>query len=145
MKILDLNDMIVNEKDYKEEMGKLIEENRLIAHHPAQEYVEEQGHYEVLTEYENGGKDVEWVVDVPGQEAKEAWDEYEEILRLIPWTDAEKALFEIDELKNKLENTDYNILKIMEGAATTEEMSDIITQRAAWRERINELEAQYNL
>lgn len=145
MRILDINNNVISKEDYVEEMGRLIEEKLLIAHHPAQEYIEEQGHYEVITEYANGGKDVEWVVDVPGQQACEAWDEYEDILRIIPWTDAEKAMMEIDELKNQLDLTDYNILKVVEGAATLVEVAEVVAKRATWRKRINELEAQYNL
>lgn len=49
---------------------------------------------------------------------------------------------EIIELKNKLTASDYAVIKIAEGAATAEEYADLITQRAAWRLRINELEAQ---
>lgn len=37
--------------------------------------VKEVGHLNVIAEYPNGGKDVAWVVDVPGVEAKEAWTE----------------------------------------------------------------------
>ena len=145
MRILDCDNNVINQEDFNESMGNLIEEKLFIAHHPAQEYIAEQGHYETITEYANGGKDVKWVVDVPGQKAQAAWDEYEDIYRLIPWTDAQKAFLEIDDLKIKLENTDYNILKIMEGAATLAEMTEVIAQRAAWRKRINELEAQFNL
>lgn len=47
---------------------------------------------------------------------------------------------EISELKNKLAATDYAITKIAEGSATVEEYADLITQRKAWRTRINELE-----
>ena len=46
----------------------------------------------------------------------------------------------IVELKQKLFDTDYNILKIVEGAATIDEMSDIIAERSKWRKEINELE-----
>lgn len=46
----------------------------------------------------------------------------------------------IQELKQKLVDTDYNILKIVEGAATLDEMADIISKRSKWREEINELE-----
>ncbi len=46
----------------------------------------------------------------------------------------------IYDLKQKLADTDYNILKIVEGAATLDEMSDIISQRSKWRAEINELE-----
>lgn len=46
----------------------------------------------------------------------------------------------IAQLKQNLLDTDYNILKIMEGAATLSEKADIIAQRAEWRREINELE-----
>lgn len=145
MKILDINGNIINQEDYRLEMGKLIEEKLFVAHHPAQEYVEEQGHYETIAEYANGGRTVRWVIDVPGQQETLAWDEYEDIQRLVPYTDKEKAMFEIEELKSKLLETDYNIIKIVEGAATKEEMSDVIDLRANWRFRINELQRIYEL
>ena len=47
---------------------------------------------------------------------------------------------EIFELKACLENTDYVVIKIAEGAATREEYADVIAQRQEWRARINELE-----
>lgn len=37
--------------------------------------VKEVGHHNIIAEYPNGGKDVAWVVDVPGVEAKDAWTE----------------------------------------------------------------------
>lgn len=51
---------------------------------------------------------------------------------------------EIFLLKAQLRETDYVVIKIAEGAATTEEYSEVITQRESWRARINELEAQLN-
>lgn len=84
MKILDQAGNEILEPDYS--LGYIVEENVLVAHHEAVEPVEETGHYEVLAEYENGGKDVAWVVDVEAVEAAEAWDEYEKILRYIPYT-----------------------------------------------------------
>ena len=50
----------------------------------------------------------------------------------------------IAELKQKLANTDYAVIKIAEGSATAEEYSDIIQQRKAWREEINRLECELN-
>lgn len=47
---------------------------------------------------------------------------------------------EVLELKQKLVNSDYAIIKIAEGSATFEEYADLINQRKAWRLRINELE-----
>ena len=52
----------------------------------------------------------------------------------------ELATKRIDELKQLLTDTDYNIIKIVEGAATLDEMADIISKRSKWREEINELE-----
>ena len=44
-------------------------------HHEAVEGVTEVWHYETVAEYPNGGRDIRKVVDVPGVEAKAAWDE----------------------------------------------------------------------
>lgn len=127
---------------YNEKKGYLKNDSLLVCHHEAKEAVEEQGHFETIAEYPNGGKDVKWVIDVPAQEAKEAWDEYEEILRFVAFTETELAMQRIAELKQNLFDTDYNILKIVEGAATLSEMATVIAKRAAWRKEINELEKQ---
>lgn len=45
----------------------------------------------------------------------------------------------IAELKVKLAETDYAIIKMAEGAATAADYADLISQRQAWREEINQL------
>lgn len=65
-----------------------------------------------------------------------------EIKEIPAPTVAERAQFEIEYLKQSLSDTDYAVIKIAEGAATPEEYADIIGQRATWRARINELEAE---
>lgn len=87
MKIFDENGVEIESPDL--EKGYLKNDSLFIMHHEAVDAVEEVGHFEVIAEYPNGGKDVEWVVEVPGVTAQEAWDEYEEILRYIPYTDLE--------------------------------------------------------
>ncbi len=49
---------------------------------------------------------------------------------------------EMSKLKEYLCNTDYVTIKIMEGAATVEEYSEILEKRKEARERINKLELQ---
>lgn len=48
----------------------------------------------------------------------------------------------IDELKGKLRETDYVVLKIAEGAAVADEYADVIEKRKEWRKEINKLESQ---
>ena len=96
MKILDENNVELPSPDLSK--GRLVEERLFVSHHPAVEAAAEQWHYETIAEYPNGGKDVKRVVDVPGAEAQEAWDEYEIIQRYVPYTEAELA--EIEEGKN---------------------------------------------
>ena len=132
-------------EDYDPNKGRLEQKTRTV-HHDAVEGVEEQGHWETIREYpETGGKDVEWVVDVPGAEAKDAWDEESTELVYIPYTEEELAERErrrrILELKAKLQETDYTVIKIAEGAAVMDEYADVIAQRRAWRAEINQLEA----
>lgn len=49
---------------------------------------------------------------------------------------------EINALKILLRDSDYKALKHADGALTDEEYEPIRAQRAAWRAKINELEAQ---
>lgn len=51
-------------------------------------------------------------------------------------------LLQIEELKQKLFNTDYQAIKFAEGLISEEEYTPIKEQRQAWRDKINELEAQ---
>lgn len=97
MKILDENNVELPSPDLSK--GRLVEERLFISHHPAVEAAAEQWHYETTAVYTNGGKDVAKVVDVPGVEAKEAWDEYETVQRYVPYTEEELAAME--EARNK--------------------------------------------
>ena len=82
--------------DYDPAKGRL-EMQKRIHHHEAVEAVEEQGHWETVAEYpETGGSDVQWVVDAPGVEAREAWDEEETYWLYIPYTEEELAQMEAD-------------------------------------------------
>lgn len=76
MKIIDINGNPMENPDLS--LGWLEDKTQTI-HHDAVAGVEEVSHYETLTEYPNGGKDVQKVVDVPGVEAKDAWDEEEQM------------------------------------------------------------------
>lgn len=76
MKIIDINGNPMESPDLS--LGWLEDKTRTI-HHDAVAGVEEVSHYETIAEYPNGGKDVQKVVDVPGVEAKDAWDEEEQV------------------------------------------------------------------
>lgn len=101
-RILDAHGNELKPEDIDLNAGKLVDET-ITVHHDAVEGVEEVSHVEVLKEYyetgpdgtpvldEDGhkivfGKDVKTIIDVPGVEAKDAWDEQEEIQRYVPYT-----------------------------------------------------------
>ena len=101
-RILDAHGNELKLEDIDLNAGKLVDEI-ITVHHDAVEGVEEVSHVEVLKEYyetgpdgepvldEDGhkivfGKDVKTIIDVPGVEAKPAYDEQEEIQRYIPYT-----------------------------------------------------------
>lgn len=79
-------------------LGYITDSTRTV-HHDAVEGVEEQFHYETVAEYENGGKDVEKVIDVPSVEAQPAWDE--EIPIQIYHLYTQEELDRMEEEKNK--------------------------------------------
>lgn len=101
MKVLDINNQEI--ENYDLSLGYLKEDKLFVAHHEAVIGVEEQGHEEVVAEYKNSrgevyGRDVAWVVDIEAVEAKEAWDEYEDIQRYVLYTEEELA--EIERQRN---------------------------------------------
>ena len=117
--------------------------------------VKEEGHYETLVEYPNGGRDVKWVVDVPGVKGAPAHEEVENIMVYTPYTEEEilerkqKEEFEqklldlngnIDRLKKCLADTDYKTLKYIEGFISSEDFEPIKLERQGWRDQINQYE-----
>ena len=49
---------------------------------------------------------------------------------------------EIQELKDKLKNSDYQAIKYAEGWLSEEEYAPVKAKRQQWRDRINELEQE---
>jgi hypothetical protein len=91
MKILDMQGNEILNPDLTK--GHL-EPDKLTIHHDAVTAVEEQSHIEVIKEYENGGKDVEKIIDVPGILGCDAYDTFEDIERYIPYTASELETIE---------------------------------------------------
>lgn len=91
-----------------------------------------------------------WLEPLPEKNGfKVVFSGNEWVYEAIPEPEPEPDLYvpdpkeqEISELKGKLIDSDYAIIKIAEGAATREEYADLIKQRQEWRARINELEAE---
>ena len=89
MKIVDINGNPIENPDLT--LGYLKQETQTV-HHDAVAGVEEVSHYETETlpdgtpaiyydaDGREKGRDVRKVVDVPGVEAKDAWDEEEQVL-----------------------------------------------------------------
>ena len=88
MKILDETGAVVENPDLT--LGYLTDDTEEVIH-PAVEGVEEQWHWETVTEYPNGGRDVQKIVDRPGVTAQEEWVERLPIKRYIRYTAEELA------------------------------------------------------
>ncbi len=75
-----------------------------VHHHPAVEAAAETGHMETLEEYPaTGGRDVRWVVDTPGADAREAWDEEETYTEYVRYTEEELAAIAAERAKPSAE------------------------------------------
>ena len=112
MKIIDETGAVVENPDLT--LGYLVGGTEPVEH-PAVEGVEEEWHWETVTEYPNGGKDVQKVVDRPGVEAKEAWTEQVPIQKYIRYTAEELAAQEEarkkQEAKDKLPETGADLMQ----------------------------------
>ena len=88
MKIIDENGAAIENPDLT--LGYLVDDTEPVEH-PAVEGVEEVSHYETVTEYPGGGRDVRKVIDVPGVPAQAAWTEQVPIQKYIRYTAEELA------------------------------------------------------
>lgn len=129
----------LNREELDFEKGYLISDKLLIAHHDAVEAQEAVYEDRIYTE-ENGATSIYKEIITPAVEAKDAWDEYEDIQVYVPYTEKELAEREIRVLKAKLSETDYQAIKFAEGEMNLEEYAEMKAMRASWRKRINELE-----
>ena len=106
MKILDETGAVVENPDLT--LGHLVDDTEPVEHQ-AVEGVEEVSHYETVTEYPGGGRDVRKVIDVPGVPAQAAWTEQVPVQRYIRYTAEELAAQEEarkkQEAKDKLPET----------------------------------------
>ena len=93
-------------------------------HHEAVEAVAEQGHWETVVVYTDSqgaekGRDVRWVVDVAGVEARDAWDDKGINYIYIPLTQAEK---DDAEAERKRPSEESRIQSLEETLAAYEDM-----------------------
>lgn len=145
MRILDKDNIEIDLQNVDYMLGELVEEKIFIKHHEKVEKVEKQSHYETITEYENGGKDVEEVIDVEGVEEAEAYDEYEEIRRYTLYPEAKvqelKIRQELLEIQQWFDATDYICLKIIRGnwLKTDTRYTDYLAEYAIKNSRANDI------
>ena len=127
MRILDENNIELTEEQINLELGYLRPESIISIHHKAVEEVKEVGHYEVIAEYPNGGKDVAWIIDVPGIEAKEAWDEYEDIQRYVLYTEEELTAKEAEKkVKEEEAKLNARLRQVAANAVTWDELAEAL-------------------
>ena len=112
MKILDETGAVVENPDLT--LGYLVGGTEPVEH-PAVDGVEEQWHWETVTEYPGGGRDVRKVIDVPGVPAQAAWTEQVPIKRYIRYTADQLAAQEEarkkQEAKDKLPETVADLMQ----------------------------------
>lgn len=126
MKIIDETGAVVENPDLT--LGYLTDDIEEVIR-PAVDGVKEQWHWETVTEYPNGGRDVQKVIDVPGVPARPAWTEQLPIKRYIRYTAEELAAQEEarkkQEAKDKLPET---VAALQEDNKTLKEENAMLKQ-----------------
>lgn len=64
-------------------------------------------------------------------------DDYEEVMIYERISEDEILTKHIEDLKRKLTDTDYVVIKIAEGVSTADDYADVISARQEWRAEIN--------
>lgn len=130
MKILDEYNNEITSPDL--EKGYLEIETIVTAHHDAVKATPGKSHIEVVKEYDNGGKDVVEVWDEKPTEAKDAYDETEEIQRYHLYIEEELKQRELEKeeakaKEKKLESLYSSSMSVEEIVTAKEQMDVSIT------------------
>ena len=121
MKIIDENGAAIENPDLT--LGYLVDDTEPVEH-PAVEGVEEQWHWETVTEYPNGGKDVQKIIDCPGVQAQEEWVEQVPIQKYIRYTAEELAAQEEERKKAEVwEKLPETVAALQAALADADEMN----------------------
>lgn len=138
MRILDESGKELIESATLHETGRLVPETIQTVFHAAVEAVKEVCHYETVAEYPNGGKDIELVVDTPGRPAADAYWETEDILRFVPFTEAEIAAQKLHKATSQLRASDVDVLDALEGLLCCTSVTDFIAALTIAGEELKE-------
>lgn len=132
MAVFDKNGNYIESPDL--ELGRLVEKVETLTWNYILES-EEQGHYITLVEYPNGGKDVDWVVDVPEVGHWEAHDESGKLVDLEHYDSDVKP----DRSWDHTWTYEYPWLYYVYESYTEEELAQIAAEKAE-KARLAEIE-----
>lgn len=102
---------------------------------PEVQAVQEQGHYVTIAEYPNGGKDVEWVVDVAGAEYQPERIEKVPITVYVPFTEEQLKQQQINTKINRLTELTKDLAQVQAGLI----IADIEERKQEFRTLLNEV------
>jgi hypothetical protein len=92
-------------QDYNKELYYLKNDKLFIQHHEAIEEIKQVSHLEIVRKNkETGGVEYQEIIDIPHQPAKEAYDEYEDIQVIVPYTKEQLAQNKVNELTSWFDN-----------------------------------------
>lgn len=102
---------------------------------PEVQAVQEQGHYVTIAEYPNGGKDVEWVVDVAGVEYQPERIEKVPITVYVPFTEEQLKQQQINTKINRLTELTKDFAQVQAGLV----IDDLEERKQEFRTLLNEV------
>ena len=115
MRVVDKDDKTLDADKLDLTKGYLVDDKIFVKHHEAQEEIAEVSHYKTVKIYSNGGKDIQKIIDIPHQEAKDAYDEYEYVQRYIAYTRTElDARHKSDAVEVVKDNLNSQISSVMQ-------------------------------
>lgn len=133
MRTLDENNNVIENADL--EKGYLTTETIVIAHHDAIKASPGKSHIEIVREYPNGGKDVATIWDEEPTEARDAYDETEEIQRYHLYSDEE--LKQREEKKKESAEKENKLASLYNSDMT---FADIVTAKSQTDSAITDIQ-----
>lgn len=133
MRTLDENNNVIENADL--EKGYLTTETIVIAHHDAIKASPGKSHIEIIREYPNGGKDVATIWDEEPTEARNAYDETEEIQRYHLYSDEE--LKQQEEKKKESAEKENKLASLYNSDMT---FADIVTAKSQTDSAITDIQ-----